>query len=301
MPLITSCATLGYAGFGFDFAVKSIAALGFRHVEITELGSYCRHFPFQEASVESVRHLLDSHGLRPIAMNVSASRMMDGKIHRPRIADPEEAPGVVAYAEWFLDQAAALEIPTVSFPIGPRVAGVDWERDAHASVIQYRRIADHALARGLTLNLEVPHLYQLTDSVPHAKAIFELLDHPAVGATVDSSHWGILGYDLSDFFAFLGSRLKHVHLRDSSGTDTGGFNQDLELTPGRGSVDFLAFGLALDKAGYKGEVSLELEHRHTDAGLIEQEYEFGIAHLKGCGWSVCNTGNCFGTFRTSPV
>jgi sugar phosphate isomerase/epimerase len=286
MPTITSCATLGYAAFDLETALRQIARRGFRHVEITELGSYCRHFPYGEASAGAVRDTLARLGLTPVALNVSASRRVDGKIFRPRLADPSEAPGVVTYATWFLEQASALGIKVVSFPIGPRVDGATWKTEIPASVQAYRMIADTAARLGLSLNLEVPHLYQLTDSVDHVRAIFEALDHPAVGATVDTSHWGIIGYDLADFLSFLGPRLRHVHLRDSAGRDTRDFNQNLELTPGAGVVNFRAFGDALDRVGYHGEVSLELEHRQADLVAIESAFDLGLSHLKACGWEL---------------
>ncbi|MBI3987812.1 MAG: sugar phosphate isomerase/epimerase [Lentisphaerae bacterium] len=308
MPQVTACATLGYAACNVETACERIARRGFHKVEITELGSYCRHYPFREADRDRFRRLLDRCGLRAVAMNVSDSRKVDGATYRPRLANPKEAEATIAMATWFLDEAAALGIPIVSFPIGPRLVARlqrcdspacnterstagrcgqegDWQSEMRAAVAGYRRIADLAAARGVRLSLEVPHLYQLTDSVEHVLAIFRELERPAVGATVDSSHWGILRYDLGDFFQALGPRLAHVHLRDSAGGDTRDFRQNLELTPGRGSVDFAAFGRALDRAGYRGEVSLELEHRHDELDRIEQEYDTGIAHLRACGWS----------------
>ena len=49
---------------------------------------------------------------------------------------------------------------------------------------------------------------------------FDRLTSPNVGALVDSSHWGIIGYDVNRFLGTLGDRLWHVHLRDSAGPDT---------------------------------------------------------------------------------
>ena len=44
-----------------------------------------------------------------------------------------------------------------------------------------------------------------------------------------------------------------------AGNDTADFHQNLELTPGRGEVDFRHIALELDGFGYQGEVTLELE------------------------------------------
>jgi sugar phosphate isomerase/epimerase len=284
MPAVTACATLGYAALDIAAALDAIASMRFSRVEITELGSYCRHFPYLQADGARVRAMLAARGLTPVAMNVSTSRLVNGQILRLQLSQPGQAREVLAYAAWFLRQAQALGVGVVMLPVGPRKLDAGWQMEMKASCAVLRSVADIAADIGIGLNLEAPHLYQLTDTMEHVKAILAELDRPAVGVTVDSSHWGIIGYDLDAFFDWLGPRLRHVHLRDSAGGDTRDFEQDLERTPGKGGVDFAAFGKALDRAGYTGEVSLELEHRHADLQAIAREFQAGIAHLKRCGW-----------------
>jgi sugar phosphate isomerase/epimerase len=103
---------------------------------------------------------------------------------------------------------------------------------------------------------------------------------------VDSSHWGIIGYDPDAFFDALGDRLWHVHLRDATGPDTADRKQQLEMTPGRGSVDFGRFGRALDRVGYQGDVSIEFEYRDMTLDAIEREYDAGLKHLAEVGWEL---------------
>jgi sugar phosphate isomerase/epimerase len=285
MARITSCATLGYADYGLSTALECIAAMRFERVEITELGSYCRHFPHGQTTAATVAAELKAAGLRAVAMNVSASRMEDGEIYRPRLGDPACTEEIVAYAGWFLRQAKELGAGVVSFPIGPRMLEErHWCSEMKASVDGYLRIADMAAACGVGLNIEAPHLYQLVDSVPHVREVLDALGNTTVGVTVDSSHWGILKYDLEAYLSWLGPRLTHVHLRDSAGADTRNFHQNLELTPGRGTVDFAAFAQALDQAGYRGDVSVEFEYRGLPLERIRQEYIAGLSHLQRCGW-----------------
>ena len=101
---------------------------------------------------------------------------------------------------------------------------------------------------------------------------------------MDTSHWGIIGYDIDEFIGRLGDLLWHVHLRDAAGPDTADREQHLELTPGQGTVDFRRFGEALDAAGYEGSVSLEFEYRDMTLDDIEHEFDVGIEHLAECGW-----------------
>jgi len=286
MAKVTACATLGYAAYGLETAAEQIAARGFSRIEITELGSYCRHLPYLEGDPREALALLSERKLVPVAMNVSPSRMVNSEILRPKRSDPEEAGRVVDCARWFLQAASSLGVGIVTFPIGERVAEGEWPKETRLSCAVYGRIADLAAEHGISLNLEVPHLYQIIDTVEHVKSVFEQIDHPSVGATVDCSHWGIIDYDLDEFFDFLGPRLRHVHLRDSAGLDTKDFKQDLELTPGKGTVDFGRFGEALDRAGYEGDVSMELEYRFQDIDRIEKEFDDAILHLKECGWEL---------------
>lgn len=288
MPSITACATLGYAGCDLAVALDAIAALGFTNVEITELGAYCRHFPYRKTDAASVGAQLAARGLTPVAMNVSFSRLEEGRIIRPCLSDARQAREVIVRARWFLEQACRLRVGIVSMPIGPRILDERWGAEMRAACAVFRTFVGMASDLGVGLNLEAPHLYQLTDTPAHVKAVFEEIGHPALGATVDASHWGIIAYDLDAFFDWLGPRLRHVHLRDSAGADTRDFQQDLERTPGKGTVDFNAFGRALDRVGYRGHISLELEHRHADRARADAEFSAGLRHLRARGFVLAN-------------
>jgi len=134
--------------------------------------------------------------------------------------------------------------------------------------------------------LEVPHLYTIHWNPGAVLWIFEHLSAANVGALVDSSHWGIIGYDPDQFFGRLGDRLWHVHLRDSRGPDTADRKQELELTPGAGTVDFRRFAQALDGAGYRAEVTAEFEYRDVTLDEIERQCDLGLRHLARVGWQL---------------
>jgi sugar phosphate isomerase/epimerase len=119
--------------------------------------------------------------------------------------------------------------------------------------------------------------------------VFDRLKSSNVGALIDSSHWGIIGYNLDEFLRRLDDRLWHVHLRDSAGPDTADRKQDLELTPGVGTVDFAEFSAALDRAGYEGDVSIEFEYRDMTLDAIEREFDRGLRHLQKHGWELPET------------
>jgi sugar phosphate isomerase/epimerase len=75
-------------------------------------------------------------------------------------------------------------------------------------------------------------------------------------------------------------------LRDSAGPDTADRKQTLELTPGKGIVDFKKFSQALDRVNYNGDVSIEFEYRDMPLEAIEHEYDLGLAYLEKVGWQL---------------
>ena len=108
MMMITACATLGYTKFDLETALKQISARGFKKVEISEMGSYCSHFPYREADAAKVRELLEKHGLLAVSMNVSASSLVNGEVYRPSFSDPKDAEYIIECGRWFIESADKL-------------------------------------------------------------------------------------------------------------------------------------------------------------------------------------------------
>ncbi len=283
---IHAATTLGYSAYGLETALAQLADTGFREVEISHMGSFCVHLPYPDTMSEAVADALDRNAVRAMACNISLGRWEPDR--RDRFfdyTDSGDAREAVARGRWYLELASRLGVRTVTMSTARRQLDErEWLRHLKAAAGAFREQARIAADLGMYLHLEVPHLFQITDSVEHVKAMFEEVDHPAVAATVDTSHWGVIGYDPDDLFAFLGDCLRHVHLRDAAGSDTRDFRQDLELTPGRGTVDFAAFREALQRAGYQRSVSLDFEYRMPDIPHIRGEFDYGLAALAEAGW-----------------
>ena len=283
---IHAATTLGFSAYGLPTALAQLADMGFREVEISHMGSFCVHLPHPDTTAEAAADALDRHGLRPIAFNISLGRWeLGGHDRFFDYTESADARDAVAQGRRYLELAAGLGVRTVTMSTARRqLEEREWLRHLKGAARAFREQARIASDLGMYLHLEVPHLFQITDSVDHVKAMFEEVDHPAVAATVDTSHWDVIGYDPDDLFGFLGDCLRHVHLRDAAGSDTRDFRQDLELTPGRGTADFAAFREALQRAGYQGTVSLDFEYRMPDITHIRNEFEYGLAALADAGW-----------------
>ena len=255
---IDGAATLGFARFDLETAVKHLSGLGFKSVELSYMGSHTKHFPYKQIHPTTVLKMLSEYGVTPISMNIYTHRTVDGQTDPHDYTNPFDAQEAVDQARWYLESAKAMNIEIVTLATARRVFGDRWNGVMKAFCAAFGRIATIAADLDISVNLEVPHLFLITDTVEHVKAVFDEIDHPSVGATVDSSHWGIIGYDPYEFFSWLGPRLRHVHLRDSKGPDTKDEKQTLELTAGKGTVDFVLFRKALVRLShFSGRVTAD--------------------------------------------
>ena len=102
---------------------------------------------------------------------------------------------------------------------------------------------------------------------------------PFANATLDLSHAAIAGDDPVAMAERLGPRLRHVHLTD--GTLSA---KDEHLVPGRGTVGAAAFLQHLARAGFDGEVVVEINTRRCSteaerARDLLESLEFAREHL----------------------
>lgn len=278
MARITATSSLGWAHYTLYEALPRIKARGFRRVEIASFYSYCFHFNFGSPTPSELKQMLADLKLEPVCLNYCGSKQ--------EAWHKEEIDRFVGDWTRKLEHVADVGIPMMTMLFGTRNDRPDQEAQLANSVEAYDRVGEAAARFGIRMLLEVPHLWTIIWGPEQVLWVMERLSSDNVGALVDSSHWGISGYDLDAFFDELGDRLWHVHLRDSQGPDKANWNQDLELTPGKGSVDFGKFARTLDRVGYAGDVSLDFEYRDMTLDGIEREYDAGLEYLVRAGWEV---------------
>jgi sugar phosphate isomerase/epimerase len=291
MAKVTALSTLTYADYPLGVALERIRARGFRTVDVAHMGYYCQHFPLGAAETEGLRGLLRAVFLQPIALNFYAGERDPNRPNPPRppraphkLNLPDEAEHYVGTLRQVIRQCRSLGIPLLMVHPGRRSEEPDRRAEVEAAARIISALGDEAFANGLRLTLEVPHCFSLLNNLDRVEEMFGLLTSSHVGAAVDTSHWAVLGYDLDDLWRIVGARLWHVHLRDGAGPDTADFRQQLELTPGRGAADFRRFGAWLDRHGFRGNVTAELEYVGRSLDAIEGEIDFAFRHLARCGW-----------------
>ena len=230
MARVTAVSSLGWAHYTLYQALPRMAARGSSRIEIASFSSYCFHFNFGSPTPEELRGMLEELGLTAVCLNWDAGQL--------NAWDPRDVETFVDTWTRKIEQLNAAGIPMMTMHLGERNPRDDQGAQLRSAAAAYDRVAEVAARRGVRMLLEVPHLYGIMHRPEQVHRVFELVESPNVGALVDSSHWGIIGYDPDEFFARLGDRLWHVHLRDSHGPDTSDRRQELELTPGKGTVDF---------------------------------------------------------------
>jgi sugar phosphate isomerase/epimerase len=81
-------------------------------------------------------------------------------------------------------------------------------------------------------------------------------DETYANTTIDLSHAAIAQTNPTEMAERLGSRLRHIHLTDGSGSP-----RDEHLVPGRGSMDAAGFLQHLGRTGFGGHIVVEINTR----------------------------------------
>jgi|APSaa5957512622_1039677.scaffolds.fasta_scaffold13447_3 sugar phosphate isomerase/epimerase len=313
MATITAASTLAFSLSPLEVALEHISAYGFSKVELSDQITHSKHFGVDSVDPLEVRDQLGRHSLEPIAVNACLCAVFDtGRWSHPKLSveaqsaaeteeireakkqlvflklhDQEQASTYIDRAQRLLLKAEATGIPRVCLQGGRRkqIERIGEELKAAAAVID--GLAGYAAARGIEVLLEMPHVWDLYYDVEKSKRMLSHLRSENVGVLIDSTHWHTSGYDIDDYVQFLGERLWHVHLRDAAGRDTPAGQYQLEKTPGKGEIDFGRLGEALDKGGYRGEVTLETEYKNYGSPEeVDEENLFALDHLRSVGWRI---------------
>jgi sugar phosphate isomerase/epimerase len=199
----------------------------------------------------ALRHLSDYHGL-PITA-----------IHAPCLLITQRVWGTDPWAKLERARLAATELGAGVVVVHPPFR---WQRE-------YAKEFTAGLAR---MAAESPIIFAVENMYPWRAGARQMeayapdwdivdQDYPAV--TLDLSHTSTSRSDPLAMIEQLGTRLRHLHLADGSGT-----NKDEHLIPGRGDQPCSQVLEQLTRAGFSGNVVLEVNTRRC-ANRSEREAE----------------------------
>jgi sugar phosphate isomerase/epimerase len=248
------CSTISFRRWPLSGALAEIKAQGFGETDLGSLPGVCDHVPIP----------LPADRVDPLA-----EQILDGSVTirliNADVADMDDpdldAAEMQHRLRTLVELAQAVGTSTIMLPCGrqgtePRT---ELSRDIATVARSLTAAADFVNAAGLNLLVEAPHSRRLCATVERSEMLYEALGESPVGAVLDFSHVVASGDDEVDAVRRFDGRIGHVHLRDA-------VLGDINLSIGRGKVNFPAAIDALKASGYQGQYSLELEtHDISDA------------------------------------
>jgi sugar phosphate isomerase/epimerase len=249
------CSTISFRAWPLSGALAEIKEQGFAETDLGSLPGVCDHVPIPLPAdrVDALAEQILDSGVTVRLINADVADMDDPDL---------DAAEMQRRLRTLVDLARAVGTSAIMLPCGrqgtePRT---ELSRDIAAVARTLTAAADFVNAAGLNLLVEAPHSRRLCATVERSEMLYEALgDESPVGAVLDFSHVVASGDDEVDAVRRLDGRIGHVHLRDA-------VLGDINLSIGRGKVNFPAAIDALTKSGYQGHYSLELEtHDISDA------------------------------------
>ena len=149
--------------------------------------------------------------------------------------------------------ASALGIPVIN--CGPGGTSDD-EQSLKASIKSLSEMAKIGDEHGVTICVKA-HVGASIYNTPTTLRVIDEIDSPAFGIDMDPSHIHRAGENPSEAIAAVMSRVKHVHIRDCKGTQSGPGKPE-DQANGRGDIDLLEFIRVLHEHGYDGALNLEV-------------------------------------------
>ena len=245
------CSTISFRHLALEQALGWIGALGFGEVDLGALPGVCDHVPYvlDRAAVDAVTHTVRAFGLRVRSVNGDI-----GDLNQPLDTDGRAARD--AHLDMLLTLTAATGARALVLPCGALdhqpLGSLDRDLDLVARELIHA--ADRAVAHGVEVWTESLHYHRLCFNLERAQQLTDRLADTSVRVVMDFSHIVASGGDPDEFVGRFGERIAHVHIRDA-------VPGNINLSVGRGEVDFGRGLKALADNGYAGHFALELETR----------------------------------------
>jgi len=252
----------------FD-AVRTIADIGYRGVEIMADKPHMRPDAFTDAQVDELRKYIEDLGLTVSNVNAfTGFCFSDGDTYHPTWVEPEakKRQWRIDHTLRTIDMTARLGCADISLqPAGPYMGrDVDMLYDQFAEGLQ--KCIDHAKSAGVSLNVEPEPglLIERSDQFLRLKENY-FADEPTIQMNSDLGHFFCVRQDPVSVLRDNQQYTRHIHLEDITAERV-----HQHLVPGTGAMDFPAIFKTIDEIGYDGFVTVELYPFTSTAGEVAQ-------------------------------
>ena len=227
--------TVLFGGYDLETAFKYLAMAGYDGLELSAIGGMSEHLVLDrwQELVPEIKALATKYELELLAME-----------------QPSQDPAIMEAA---FQAAVALGVPVVNCGPGGKT---DDPSTLQPVIDSLGSLADMAAKYGVTLCVKA-HVGAAIYNTPTTLQAMAAISSPAFGIDMDPSHIHRAGENPVDALRAVVSRVKHVHIRDCKGRETGPGKPELQAN-GRGDIDLLGYIKVLQDAGYTGALDLEV-------------------------------------------
>lgn len=224
-----------FGGHSMEDAFRCIAMAGYDGIELSAIDGMSEHLVLDrwQELVPEILDLSDKYGLELLAME-----------------QPRRDPDIMDRA---CRAASALAIPVVN--TGPGGTSDD-EESLKESIKSLTAMAKIGEQYGVTICVKA-HVGASIYNTPTTLRVMEAIDSPTFGIDMDPSHIHRAGENPAEAIAAVMSRVKHVHIRDCRGMQSGPGKPE-DQANGRGDIDLLGFVRVLHEHSYDGALNLEV-------------------------------------------
>lgn len=224
-----------FGGYDVDTAFKYTAMAGYDGIELGAIPIMANHLLLDEWQdrAATIKGLAQTYSLELLA-----------------IEQPSQDAEVMEKA---FQAAVELEVPVVN--CGPGGTADD-EESLQESLNNLGHLADRAEHYGITMCVKA-HVGCAIYNTPTTLRMMEAISSPAFGVDMDPSHIHRAGENPVEALAAVISRVKHVHIRDCLGRETGPGVPESQAN-GRGDIDLVGYIRVLHENGYDGPLNLEV-------------------------------------------
>lgn len=264
-----ACSTTGYTQKPLSEAVKCIANLGFKYLDLLMMENWAHINPSEIAEEpqkysEQTAEILDKYELTAVGINGNVSHSLTSQVTEEIKSNQREAEGLIKFAQ-------VLSIPVLVLQPGSVSEEDDFEAAMEASVDALNSIVPVAQEHNVILAIET-HVNSLAEEYEDALGFVEAV--PELKLAFDPSHFVMAGFDLTRSESLI-PYTAHVHLRNA-------VLGDFQAPMNEGILDFEWILNALDRNGYSESIAIEyIDGRDTDVEsdilvlkeLLEEHYK----------------------------
>ena len=245
--------TNAFTKFDLFEALEKIAALGFHGVEIMCDKPHLYPPEFDESEMARLKSIIEGLGLKITNLN-SFTLFAVGDTYLPSWIEPDQKRRDIRVRHTLecLKTAKYLGCANISVPPGGPLNGIPRDEALFLFHKELDRVIPIAESLGVRILIE-PEPGLLLENSAQFKSFIKDIESPFVGLNFDMGHFYCVGEEPEQAFEDLFQWIGHVHIEDIAPSRVHN-----HLIAGHGCLPFPKIFSAMSKAGYKGDISLEL-------------------------------------------